>query len=252
MKAYYEHERESNLKFDIVSPCCIIGAHFHSNLEVFLVKKGKYQITKNGVTKIISSGEIAVFDSYDVHSYDKRLEKECEDYVLLIPYRYLERINTFRQNKHIKSFIISNKELFDQLYQIMNDWMKGQTDDKITHGASELFLSVLIDYLEFDNVLFTEGVTIRKILNYIHQNFNNCITATEVAKNLGYSNAYVSRIFHKYLKESMPKYLNDMRLKYVENEIKKSNGKKISQIIFDAGFKSVQSYYRNKARKENK
>jgi hypothetical protein len=50
MEAYYEYERESNLKFDIVSPCHLIGAHFHSNLEVFLVKSGAYQITKNGVT----------------------------------------------------------------------------------------------------------------------------------------------------------------------------------------------------------
>ncbi len=251
MKAYYEHERESNLKFDIVSPCCLIEPHFHSNLEVFLVKKGEYQITKNGVTKNIKAGELAIFDSYDVHSYDKRMTLDCEDYALLIPYRYLERINAYRQSKHIKTFIISNKELFDRLYAIIKEWMQGQTDDKITHSASELFLSVLIDYLEFDNALFTEGEVIRKILNYLHKNYQNGITATVVAKELGYSNAYVSRMFHKYLKESIPKYLNNIRLSHVENELKKASGKKINQIIMDAGFKSVQSYYRNKKQKQN-
>ena len=251
MDAYYEHERESNLKFDIVSPCHIIGAHFHSNIEVFLVKSGAYQITKNGVTKVINAGEIAVFDSYDVHSYDKKLTDTAEDAVVLIPYRYLEHFNTLRQNMHVRTFIIKNKILLERLYDFMLGWLRKEEREHVVNSGAQMFLSLLFDSLEFENIAFNEGETIRKILNFVHQNFRNGITATDVALDLGYSNAYVSRLFHKYLKESMPKYLNDMRLNYVEREIAKANGKKISQIILDAGFKSVQSYYRNKSRKEN-
>ena len=43
---------------------------------MFLVKSGKYVITKNGKTIEVGAGEIAVFDSYDVHSYDKKLEEQ--------------------------------------------------------------------------------------------------------------------------------------------------------------------------------
>ena len=251
MEAFYEYERESNLKFDIVSPCHLISAHFHSNLEVFLVKSGAYQITKNGITEVINAGEIAVFDSYDVHSYDKKLTEKTQDAVVLIPYRYLERFNTLRQNKHVKSFIIKDKALLEKLYDFMTRWLNKSDSEHVVSASAQMFLALLYESLEFENTAFNEGETIRKILNFVHQNFRNGITATDVALNLGYSGAYVSRLFHKYLKESMPKYLNDMRLNYVENEIAKANGKKISQIILDAGFKSVQSYYRNKSRKES-
>ncbi len=250
MKAYYEYEREHNLKFDIVSPCCLIGAHFHSNLEVFLVKSGEYQITKNGVTEIISAGEIAVFDSYDVHSYDKQLQEQTENAAIIIPHRYLEKFNSLRQNKHIKTFVIKNEKLLNELYSFTKDWLKGRAQEHIIFAGAQMFLALLYGSLEFENTTFSDGEAIRKVLTYIHQNFNQGITAKDVSKSLGYSGAYVSRLFHKYLKESIPKYLNDMRLNYVKGEIEKANGKKIGQIILDAGFKSVQSYYRNKARKE--
>lgn len=250
MEAYFEYEREHNLKFDIVSPCCIIGAHFHSNLEVFLVKKGKYKITKNGVTETISAGEIAVFDSYDVHSYDQRIEKENEDSAIIIPHRYLEKFNSLRQNKHIKTFIIKDEQLLNRLYSFTEEWLKNSSQEHVTFAGAQMFLALLYNSLEFENATFSDGQAIRKILSFIHQNFNQGITAKDVSNSLGYSLAYVSRLFHKYLKESIPRYLNDLRLNYVKNELEKSSDKKISQIILDAGFKSIQSYYRNKERKE--
>lgn len=250
MEAFYEYERESNLKFEIGSPCTIIDAHFHSNMEVFLVKKGKYVITKNGNTQTISDGEIAVFDSYDVHSYDQKLQEQTQNMVLIIPHRYLENFNAKRQNKHIKNYIIKDEKLLNELYSFSLDWLKNRKEEHVLFAGVQMFLSLLYNSLEFEDLDFSEGQAIRKILNYVHQNFRFGITAKDVCKNLGYSNAYVSRVFHKYLKQSMPEYVNDMRLDYVKKELEKDRDKKVGQIILEAGFKSIQSYYRNKSRKQ--
>lgn len=249
MKGYYEYERENDLKFNTVSPCCLIGAHFHSNIEVFLVKSGKYIITKNGATIEIGAGEIAVFDSYDVHSYDEKIEEQTENVVVIIPHFYLERFNEQRNNKRITNTIIKDNALFEKLYSFTTEWLMQKQDEHVNRASAEMFLSLLFKSLDFDNVEFAEGDAIRKILSYAHQNFRLGISANDIAKNLGYSGAYVSRMFHKYLKESIPEYLNDMRLDYVKKELSSSTDKKVSQIILDAGFKSIQSYYRNKARK---
>ena len=62
-----------------------------------------------------------------------------------------------------------------------------------------------------------------------------------------YSTEHVSRVFHKYLRVGLPKFINDLRLDYIENELMLSDKKKITDLIFEAGFKSVQSYYRSKS-----
>ena len=46
---------------------------------------------------------------------------------------------------------------------------------------------------------------------------------------------------------SVAKSLKDLRLDYLENELMLSDKKKITDLIFEAGFKSVQSYYRSKS-----
>ncbi|MBQ9756325.1 MAG: helix-turn-helix domain-containing protein, partial [Clostridia bacterium] len=82
-------------------------------------------------------------------------------------------------------------------------------------------------------------------------NFRSEITLSGLAKEFGYSVEHVSRVFHKYLKTGIPEYVNGLRLNCVEQLVKAHPEKKITEIIFDSGFNSIQSYYRNKARKNS-
>ncbi|MBQ3219170.1 MAG: helix-turn-helix domain-containing protein, partial [Clostridia bacterium] len=64
---------------------------------------------------------------------------------------------------------------------------------------------------------------------------------------LGYSDAHISRIFSLYVKKSLPDYVNELRFKEVNRLIENTNGK-ITDLIFDAGFNSIQTYYRVKSK----
>ena len=246
MKAYYEKNREQEGKLIVVKPCYLIKAHFHNNLEVFVVKSGNYQITYNGTVQNVSSGQVAFFDSYDVHSYDKKIS-DGENCVVLIPYKYIERFNILRNSKHVKNSVITNYNLAKKLYFIVENVFLKESKEEILQAGAELFLSYLYGAFEFGGKDFADGEAIIKILDYIYNNFKTGITVKTIAKSLGYSTEHVSRVFHKYLSVGLPKFINDLRLDYIENELMLSDKKKITDLIFEAGFKSVQSYYRSKS-----
>ena len=93
----------------------------------------------------------------------------------------------------------------------------------------------------------TDRELIIKILDDVNKNFRKDATLKSVSARLGYCTAHLSRTFHKYLKMSLPEYVNNLRLDYVEKH-KHDKNVLITELIFDAGFKSIQSYYRNKHR----
>lgn len=81
------------------------------------------------------------------------------------------------------------------------------------------------------------------MLIYISEHFREDITANSLASQIGYSREYVSRMFNKYMKESIPSYINKTRIRYIEEQ-KKISDKSLTQIVMDAGFNHTSSYYR--------
>jgi methylphosphotriester-DNA--protein-cysteine methyltransferase len=88
-------------------------------------------------------------------------------------------------------------------------------------------------------------------LFYINQNFKEEINLKILAKQFGYTAEHISRVFNHYLNVSLPEYINGLRLDYVENAIKEGSKENITSLLFSAGFKSIQTYYRAKNKRKN-
>ena len=118
-----------------------------------------------------------------------------------------------------------------------------------------LFLTLLFPKIDFvERKETSRFALIKEILDYVHLNFKNDITLQSVAKEFGYSEAHVSRVFKHFLKKSLGQYVNDLRVLYVKEQVEKDDNLLITDLIFESGFKSVQTYYRNLNRleKDNK
>ena len=83
----------------------------------------------------------------------------------------------------------------------------------------------------------------RMVTNNVAVIHNDDITAVSLAAQIGYSREYVSRLFNKYMKESIPSYINKTRAQYVEEQ-KRISDKRLTELILAAGFKYTSSYYR--------
>lgn len=249
MKAIYEHIRENFDGIYVAKRCTIISAHFHNSLEVHLVRCGRYAVTLNGAQYEVCDGGIFVSDSYDVHSYDKCLADNCDDYVVIIPCEYMSRFNAHRNDRRILHPVVHNKQLCDSLCSIVENIFLTAKGEVLRAGV-ELFLALIGENFEFSDATVCDGQLIRSILDYIQKNYRGEVSCSLIAKKLGYTESHVSRTFHKYLKSGLPEYVNGLRLDYVQRELDKNDGRKITELIFEAGFNSMQSYYRNKANQE--
>ena len=93
MKGFYEQVREKS-GLAIATKSFAFPAHYHANLEIFLLERGSYLVTVNGKTYAVEEGGIVFSDSYDIHSYERVDMREDESgYVVIIPYSYLQRFN---------------------------------------------------------------------------------------------------------------------------------------------------------------
>ena len=124
MKAYYEKKRQEN-------PIILVQKnkhnsfplHFHNNIEVYILKQGERTVYLNGKTFTMKSGSVAFFDSYDIHGYDCANDFN-EDYVVIIPFSYLNKFNNKRNSLRASASIIFNPELCSKLIDITENGLE--------------------------------------------------------------------------------------------------------------------------------
>ena len=247
MNGFYETHRDEmqeihyNRSKDHTYP-----SHFHRNIELFILLKGHYALTINGERYEMVDGSVAFIDCYDTHSYEK-LGEVADDSVVIIPSAMAARFNAERSNKSPRTPLVHSPTLAQRMIRIIDDYIVDEKNEAIVASAAELLLSVLIGEMIFsDETGSGEGLLVRKILNYVGEHYRERITRDAISRTLGYSPEHISRIFHKYLSRSINDYVNSLRLEYVEYMRKQESPPTLTELIYQAGFGSEQTYYRAK------
>lgn len=250
MEAFYEKNREEENELSVQrNRQHVFPAHFHLNLEVLLLRKGRYTICVGERRQEVSAGSVVVIDSYQIHAYEKCvLEEERDSCVVIFPYRYLRKFNEWRKNLSIAEPFLCDGALCDELLHIADVYLTGGEETK--EAAADLFLARLYERLQFaEGKTRDEGALVRQILSFIQENFQDDVSRKTLARTLGYTEAHVSRVFHRYIGKSISEYVNGLRLAYVER-LRAAGDKRTSlDLLYEAGFKSEQTYYRVKKNK---
>lgn len=82
-----------------------------------------------------------------------------------------------------------------------------------------------------------------KIISYIHGNFQKPLTLQSIATEFGYNSSYIAHLFCDTLKVPFRTYLGAVRSEYVANQIKNSD-KSLTEIAFDTGYDSLNTFCR--------
>lgn len=249
MQAFYEKWREDADELNVSrSRKHTFAPHFHINVEIFVVRKGCHAISCNGKNYTVKDGDAVIFNSYDIHSYDTKHTEDVDDCVLVLPLKYLSSFYGDRINKRFKDCIIHDAALVDKILMIVDEIILKTDNDVTKSAAANLILSCIAEKTSLiENVTHGENELILKILRILNDGFTGDVSLSYVSKKLGYAEEHLSRVFHKYMQTGIPSYVNKLRLEYAEELINKK-GKNVTEAIFIAGFKSTQSYYRNKKR----
>ncbi len=247
MNGFYEKYRDDDGELLVIqNRNSIYPAHFHLNMEICMIKSGYHNIKINGKEYLLTEGCIAVIDSYDIHSY---AESAIDDgaCAIVIPYSYLQRFNAMRNAKKIINPVISDNNLCRKLLFIVDEYLSPIQNTQVKRAGVELFLALLGDKLEYSsNPPADERELIRKILTFAQENYRQDASRCAIAKALGYTQEHISRVFHRYMKMGIAEYVNQLRIKHIENLRQSGDKRTTTELIYDAGFKSQQTYYRVK------
>lgn len=251
MNNFYEYfrDKENELYYKIDNNP-VYPPHFHAGIEVFILKKGFFTLTINGAQINLTAGSIAVVDSYEIHSYDFKAKLEENSAALLIPYEFRRFLVPSDKHK-IDRHVITNGTLSAKLISLIEEYIVNKPK-QVKDGAIVLICSLLKEHLAFSTENEKDDVDLlKKILSFIYENYQGDVSRQTIAKTLGYTEGYISHVFHRYLNVSISSFSNVLRLKHVDDMIKNGDNRPISALLYQAGFKSEQTYYRVKAKLKN-
>lgn len=260
VNGFYEEKRESGGLCVNRNTNHIYPPHFHLNLEVFIVRTGAYRLVINGENVFVRAGSVALIDSYDIHAYEEKIAlaegqnaadyKAQDDCVVIIPFSLLQRFTLWRRGRALANPVIEDENLCDDLLDVVDRYLLKSKNEGMTQAAVDLFLSLLMDKIQLkEQSARTEAALVRKILCFIEENYKADASRARIARELGYAEAHISRVFHRYMQTGISAYVNALRLAYVEGMQKSGDERTLTELIFEAGFSSQQTYYRVKKQK---
>ncbi len=247
MNAYYENLRERDERLNVFrNHQHDFPPHFHNNVEIYILEAGEQAVVCNGEEYEMVAGDVAFFDSYDIHGYLPTKTPCAGSCVLILPFAFLHNFRAFRKKGRVRSPLVRDRELATALLQIVDGVLLKTEDDNLKRAAVDMILAFLEQKLSYATEAGGEDITlVKQILEFIGENYRGDARLSTIATHLGYTEAHLSREFHKFLRQSIPSYVNRLRLDYVETEVRKGE-KTRTQLIYEAGFNNLQTYYRNK------
>ncbi len=212
--------------------------HFHKNFELVYVLSGNVDCTVNGKTYTLSSGDMGLCLSYDVHSYTP--QNDALYWVCVFSEEYVKTFAKQVSNKQASSFVFRCRE---EVLQYLKALLINEEKPLLLTIKSCLY-AVCSEYL--NNVTLIEQDTKRQqllvaITEYVEKNHTKKITLTDISEHLGYDYHYISRCFSKIFNMSFTEFLNLYRLETALNLLIETN-KNITEIALESGFQSVRSF----------
>lgn len=249
MMEFYEKIREEDGIY--VNRSCkshVFAAHFHINPEILVVNKGGYDLTVSGRKYSVTAGDIAVIDSYETHSYDVRHPSDSyDDIVLILPYSLIGKLMTDPEGRYIAEPVIHSPELCREIFDISQKYLLPDVSEATRRSAVSLMVSRIYEKAVMDKKRKGgEAALLRRILSFIQDNFRGNISRGAIAKEIGYTEAHISRVFHSYIGKGISEYVNGLRLAYIDRMIAEGDKRSLTELIFEAGFGSQQTYFRAK------
>ncbi len=216
---------------------------FHPHMEIIYVVSGSIEASVDGIFRKISPGELCISFPYSIHSFKEASDTEA--ILLLFDTSASELYSQELISKKPASPYIENGKPYLPLLEKI---LKNHSYNDEEHSAlAKVYLSALLGELLLSLTLnptdSAQFGTIRKILTYCSDHYNEDINIKKISDALFISQSTISKIFSNKLNCTFRDYINQLRIKKAEHYLKKTD-MKITDIIYSCGFKNQSSFNR--------
>lgn len=258
MKPYYENRFYSNnlpVHSNLTRSFSFL-AHWHTEIEIIMVLKGRFQVGINREEKVLNKGDLAVCTSGQIHFF-KDVCKDSEIIItifhpsligfpdgwpkgqeLLSPFIPCEECNS--------SFIESLRKVLLSLHDELNhkdEWVNYMISARLYEIAGLLTKHASFVSAGKDTTRKPDSSIAHQILRYIDERYITNLTLENVAREFNVSLSYLSKLVKKTSGMSFMSYLVNRRMLRAEYLLKNSD-KNITEIAFDCGFESIRTFNR--------
>lgn len=245
MQYYYESKPDmQNYHYINHKTGPFVASHFHSAIELVIVRRGCMMSTVNGEQLIIEAGNGCFVNSFCMHAYSE-LEGDTEVYAFVGNRDVFDAVFTDIGGIPSVKFDFDDFALLEKLLAYYNGSDEEGLRYSIFRGATSLILAIIAKNNQI--LPITSGNSsgeICAVLRYISEHFADDLTLGSLSAKFGYSPQYFSRMFHRYMNINLTEYINVARVNYAKKIIDTNNVKSIAEVAFECGFSSLPSFYR--------
>jgi len=206
------------------------------------VQSGHKTIICDDKKYFLEEDQIFVAGSYVMHSYLE--SNDSTQIIMVLPNHMLRDYYLLYGDKKLKSCVLLDKDICRAMKPLFLSIAKKNPNSLINQGRVDQLLGHIVDTIGVEPDLSSfDHKFIEKVLAYIQENFREEITLDSLANHFNYSKYYFSRLFNSYLHTNITNYLATVRLQ-AAIEMLKEEKMSVSYAALNAGFESIQTFYR--------
>ena len=237
--------------------------HFHEEIEVVYVIKGKIKLRNGYYTYVLKEGDIFILNDREIHSFNKIKDEENMVIMLQLDLTYFSAYyKNLKNNFFVTDMEDDDDESLEVLRSIVAKIMmevlqKGYGyEHKVIESTHNLIASLqsefryfLMEDGRFVNETKKRGNKIlagrlNRITDYMYDNYYRKLTLNEIAENEHLSIYYLSHVIKEATGLSFQDLLSFIRVEESEKLLLGTN-KKIGVIAEETGFSAVRYYIKH-------
>lgn len=246
-------ETEMNYQF-IKQVSFTAEIHCHDFFEIFLIIDGKVLHKVNGQTQILTAGSMVLIRPEDVHFYEEYEKEDCQFINLAFTKESMEDVFAYLREDALREkllsdplpsvVVLSESEKYNAKSKLEHLTLLSENDSLVIRLRLKLLLTdFMVNYFyQYRSDENQIPLWLEEVLNESEKK-EVFVRGVPVLEEIsGKTQAYISRMFKKYLGVTPTDYINGLRLNYAANMLIHSN-MEILEIAFEAGFNNLSHFY---------
>ena len=219
---------------------CIM--HINPELEVICVKKGSITVRYDDTEVTVNENQAALVLPYRLHGVT--MPEGAEAFVLMfspnISGDFYDHYKAMDMKKHVF-------DLPETLRNYMETVLAEISENMTVFNVKSLFYPLVNAYLKDNEAVVAKNnaasALIRKVAEFVAENFREEITVEDVAQAVGEGRTKVSNLLKEYAGVSFVDFLNAVRVQKARGIVEFTD-QPITEIAYYCGFGSVRNFNR--------
>lgn len=224
--------------------------HLHTDVELLYIVDGSINVKLKDSVFELKKDDVIVINSSIQHSITTK-EKSivCSimyDYQVLV--HILKKPNSF----FLCNSVGDNTQRYDKIVSICRDIIYQQVSsikktDSLKYSMLYLLLDELVENFVLDDTNseisenYDADEKLQLIIHYVHTNYQDGISLSDLAKQMYTSTSTLSRLFKKQTGTYFAEYVNQVRTRYAVDELLYTE-KNMTKIAMDCGFSNASAF----------